>query len=324
MLFDVARHKLFEAVITLSVLALAMALSGILLADGSTTFSGGAPLGVLIDNFQHEHYILATIVGFVLSVHLCFGLTRATVRSHLYGANSFAMMSVLPLVLLLFATMGYTLLNVVIASLSCEALRRILYAFSSDRRQQAIFTAMFALGLMPLIEGSLFIIVCLSPLILVSLRCSARETIVGVVGVLLPMFIYSYIVWFCGGEFMQCIASFYERMLLPSSESITAMLSIPHLVACGILVLLSVGSVVLFLRDRMSMTLAARHAWRFILSAILLLAMSFVVLPSASVTMLLLLAMVLSLIVPILLLRLSTPLAMLAYLIMLGCGIAVL
>jgi hypothetical protein len=156
------------------------------------------------------------------------------------------------------------------------------------------------------------------------LRCSPRETIIGIVGALLPIFIYSYIVWFCGGEFTQCLASFYERMLLTSTESVVNMLTLPHIIACGLFVLLAVGSIVLYLRERMSMTLATRHAWRFILSAILLLAMSFVVLPSASVTMLLLLAMVLSLIVPILLLRLSTPLAMLAYLIMLGCGIAVL
>ena len=322
MLLDVARHKLYEAVITLSVIALAMVISGILLADGSTAYEGGAPLGVLVDNFQYKHNILATIIGFVLSIHLCFSLTRATVRSHLYGANSFAMMSILPLVLLIFATQGATLLNIVIALLSCESLRRILFAFNSDRRQQALFEAMFALGIMPLIESSLFIIVCLSPLILVSLRCSLRETIIGVVGAFLPIFIYSYIVWFGGDGFWQCVAEFYERMLTPASESVMGVMTIPHLAACALLGLLGVGSIALYLSNRMSMTLAARHAWRFILSAIVMLAVSFALLPSASTTLLLAVAVMVSLITPIIFLRLNIPLATLVYVILLGCAIA--
>lgn len=321
MIFDVARHKLFEAVATLVVLALAMAISGILLADGAAGHGGGAPLGVLVGNFQHAHNIIASIVGFVLTTHLTFGITRAAVRSHLYGANSFATMSIIPLALLLFATLGATLSNVVVALLVSEAVRRILYAFNSDRRQQAIFTALLALGVMPLMDSSLFVVVCALPLILVALRCSPRETIIGIVGIALPIFTYAYVVWCSGGEFIQSIAAFYERMLMPSHVDYGALLSIPHLTFGGLLVLLGIGSVALYLRERMSMTLATRYAWSFILSSILLLIASFVLLPSASVALLVVIVMAVSMVTPILLLRISTPVASIIYLLLLACVI---
>ncbi len=326
MILDVARHKFLEAVATLFILALVVVFSGVLLPGGSVLeySGGGAPLGVLVSELQHSHRVIASLLAFILTIHLSFGITRATIRSHLFVANSFATMSIIPLVLLLFATSGATLLNICVVWLAVEAIRRIFFAFSSDRRRQAVFTAMLALGVMPLMDSSLFIIVCALPLLLISLRSSLGDMVIATAGMVLPIFIYTYIVWCGGGEFVPTVEMFYERMVAVAPFNVVESISMPQIIAGGVFTLLCILSVVLYLRNSMSMLLATRLAWRFIISSTILLVAAFVLLPSASLSMLLLVAVLVGITTPMLLLRLSTPIAMLLYLLLLGCAVMLL
>lgn len=326
MIFDVARHKFLEAVATLFILALVVVFSGVLLNDSSmpTYSGGGAPLGMVIGELQQSHSVIASLLSFILILHLCFGITRASIRSHLFVANSFATMSIIPLVLLLFATSGATLLNLCVAWLAVEAIRRIFFAFSSDRRHQAVFTSMLALGMLPLMDSSLFIVVCALPLLLISLRSSLRDVVIATTGMTLPIFTYAYIVWCGGGEFVATLAMFFERMVETTSVNVVDTMTVPQIVAGGIFALLGIFSVVLYLRNSMSMLLATRLAWRFIISSILILSLTLLLLPSASVAMLVLVTLLVGITIPMFLLRLSTPLAALIYVLMLGCAIVYL
>lgn len=324
MILDVARHKLFEALITLVAFALATTVCTIAMPS-SIDYSGGvAPLGALIGDFQRSHNILATIIGFVLVVHLSMMATRATVRSHLYVSNSFAVMSIMPLMLMMLMTPRSALATIVVALLTAEAMRRLFYAFSSQRRKNAVFTAMLALGTLPLVDCSLLVVVATLPLIVIALRCSLRDLIIAVTGMLLPIFIYAYVVWCSGGAFGEAIISLYDAMLAPSTLAVDSYLTLPRIVSCSLLLLMGIGSVVLYMRRRMSMTLAARHIWRFMLSAVTLLAVAFALLPSTTESSYVVVAMLVCVMSPMLLLQLSTLVAILIYVTMMGFAIAAL
>lgn len=322
MIFDVARHKLIEAIITLSIIALATVICNIAIPSAEVVDTTTAPLGMLIAEFQQSHNIISTILGFVLIFRLSMMVTRTTVRTRIYDANSFGAMSVVPLAIMMLATPYTMLTTIVVAMLVAEAMRRIFFAFSSEQRINAIFTAMLALGTLPLIDSPLFVVVCALPLIVIALRCSLRDFIIAVVGMILPIFTYAYIVWCLGGDFGATIEMFYHSMLTPSLVDVEALFTLPRIGAIVILLLVGLCSVVFYAMNSRSMKPATRHTWDFMISSVLLLCGAFVLLPSITATSLVVITMLVSTMTPMLFLRLGTLLSMLIYVVILGLSVA--
>lgn len=312
MILDVARHKLPEAVITLVIIALATVVCNIAMPS-SEAAATTAPLGIAIAEFQQSHNIISALLGFVLIFRLSMMVTRMAVRSHLYDVNSFGAMSIVPLAIMALTTPGDALSTIVVAMLAVEAMRRLFYAFSSEQRMNAIFTAMLAMGAMPLMDSALFVVILALPLIIVALRCSLRDLIIAVVGMVLPIFIYAYVVWCSGGAFTDTIAMLYHNMLEPSQLSTEAYLSTPRIAALSLLLFIGLCSVVLYASKSSSLKPATRHIWDFMVSTVVLLGAALMLLPSTTATSIVVVAIVVSTMAPMLFLRLGTLTAVLLY-----------
>lgn len=221
--------RLPEAVTTLVIIALATVVCNIAMpmSEAATTT---APLGIAIAEFQQSHNIISALLGFVLIFRLSMMVTRTAVRSHLYDVNSFGAMSIVPLTIMMLTTPNDALSTIIVAMLAVEAMRRLFYAFSSEQRMNAIFTAMLAMGAMPLMDSALFVVILALPLIIVALGCSLGDLIIAVVGMVLPIFTYAYVVW-CSGAFADTIAMLYNNMLEPS-QALYAEIS-KHATRCG-------------------------------------------------------------------------------------------
>lgn len=328
MILDIARHKLYEALLTLVILALATVISAVATLDVATLDAAtlaevnGAPLGSIIHPFEVAHPILAAIVSFVLIVYLSFIATRSTVRTHIFGANSFATMTLVPLAIMGFASEGDMLTTALLAWLAVEALRRLFFAFGSEERLHAIFSGLLAVGAMPLLDSSMFVAVIALPMILVALRVGAREAIIAIVGMLLPIFSYAYVVWCMGGSFVEAIVEPYHNMLAPSGLSLVEYFAMPRMVLMATLLIATLVSVVLYVRNRLGLTLVSRHVWRFAIVAMTLLAASLVLLPSLLPASFVVLGVMMSMFAPMFFLRVNTLIAMALYILMICSSVA--
>lgn len=262
MIFDVARHKFHEGIITLIIIAIATVIIGVAhpIVPPSELVAT-TPWQATLNNFEVAHPIVAALVGIVLMMHASIRLSHATLHSKLYPTSSVAPMALSALMLLCTATEGEMLSTLLCAVLCAEFLGRMLYSMRHNARLHHIFSAMAALGTMPLIDSSTLAIVALFPLLLISLHCRIRETIVATVGLALPIFLYCYITWLMGGSFNAEIALLWERMLLPSAQPIESYMTLGRLSFFATTLFLQLCVMVIYHNERLSMTLVARNSW---------------------------------------------------------------
>ncbi|MBQ2364052.1 MAG: hypothetical protein II288_00640 [Alistipes sp.] len=288
MILDIARHKFYEAFLWLALFAVVAVIMGSAGVEGGAT---SAPLGAMLADFEASHTVLAAVASLLIFMRASMLLARGTVRSHIYTANTLATMPLSGIALLGLATYGPMLPTLVVALLVAESLARLFYAYGSARRMHAIFSSMLALGTMPLVDSSMLALVALFPLILLSLRISAREAVAAIIGVVFPMFAYSYVVWCSGGSFVEGAEELYNSMAMGVGIDIQSYLTLPRIILLGVMLFVQLFASLFYIGDRVSMTLKARHIWVTMQSALLLVVALFALVPSLSVASFVVVAM---------------------------------
>lgn len=314
MIIDVVRHKLLEGVFTLLIIAVAVVSVGVAqplpYADTATAV---APLQPSLSAFETAHPILASLLGIVLIMHTAIRLSRATIRAKIYPTTTVAVIALTGIAIAGIATAGNLLATLVVGVLTAEFIARMLYSMKHNARTHHIFTAMMALGVMPLVDSSLLGVMALLPLLLISLRARAREAIVAIVGAALPLFIYCYVAWCGGEEFTVTATALWDNMLLIAPLPIVEVLTLTRLIFVGALLFLGLCAAVIYRSERLSMTLTARNSWTMLqLCAILLIAI-FTLLPSASAASLLVVALIAVTMLPLLLQRMNISISIAGY-----------
>lgn len=76
-----------------------------------------------------------------------------------------------------------------------------------------IFGASLMLGTIPLLHAPSAIYMLLAPMAMSIFRRSGRETLVAIVGLLFPLFIYAYIGWFTGEEFTGAFTTIWHEIV---------------------------------------------------------------------------------------------------------------
>lgn len=321
MIIDVVRHKLLEGVLTLLVIAVAVVSIGVAEplphADAATAV---APLQPSLTAFEIAHPILAALLGIVLIMHTAIRLSRATIRAKIYPTTTVAVIALTGIAIAGIATAGNLLATLFVGVLTSELIARMLYSLKHNARTHHIFTAMMALGTMPLVDSSTLGMMALLPLLLISLRARTREVIVAVAGGALPLFIYCYVVWCGGAVFSTAATALWDNMLLDAPMPIVEVLTLKRLIFVGVLLFMGLCSAVIYRSERLSMTLTARNSWTMLqLCAILLIAI-FALLPSVSAASLLVVALIAVTMLPLLLQRMNISISIIGYIVLLILG----
>lgn len=318
MIIDVVRHKLLEGVLTLLIIAVAVVSVGTAQPlPHADVAIGVAPLQPSLTAFEIAHPILAALLGIALILHTAIRLSHATIRAKIYPTTTVAVIALSGIAIAGIATAGNLLATLLVGVLTAEFIARMLYSLKHNARTHHIFTAMMALGAMPLVDGSTLGVMTLLPLLLISLRARAREVIVAIVGAALPLFIYCYVVWCNGAEFSATATALWDNMLLDAQLPIVEVLTLSRLIFVGALLFLGLCSAVIYRSERLSMTLTARNSWTMLqLCAIQLIAI-FALLPSASAASLLVVALIAVTMLPLLLQRMNISISIVGYIVLL-------
>ena len=317
MILDVARHKFYEGVATLfvvaTIVAIRVAFLPTVVVDAAEV--AGAPLQPLLAAFEANHRVLTSIVALLLCVQCSLRLARATVRFNLYGTNS---MGAIALTALMFAALtcyAPCLQTMLVAMLVAEGLGRLFYCLGPNTRLHHLFTAMLALGATPLVDSSMLVVVLLALVLILTIRSNPREMIVTIVGITLPTFTYSYIIWCTGGSFVASIVSLWHAMLTPAAFNIMGYLTIPRLAILAVVLFVQLCTSLLYRSERLTLSRTARNIWGVMHAALIILTPAFILLPSSSPASIITVTLIATTMMPLFFLKMNTAISMATYLI---------
>ena len=319
MILDVTRHKFSEAIVTLLFFAVAFAIAAVvLLPETSAIVTGSeAPLAPYINGFAADHPLLLPIILGVLYVYTVLRLSRSTVRVGLYPNTTLAAIALCSVLLFGALASGDYVILCIGALLVAEAYGRLLYCFSPSLHVHHLFSAMVAFGAMPLVDTAFLPLAIIVPIVVVAFRATLRETAITLFGLATPAFVYSYVMWLLGGDFVQGFVDVWGSPLAPSSLSLVEYLTLPRLVFLGFILFLQLLSVVLYLSTPMSLTNGVREVWRVLIISVVVLIASLLLLPAASPSLIVAMVLLAAIMLPILMQYASALNSVLAYLLLL-------
>lgn len=325
MILDITRHKFSEAIATLLlfVIAATVAVATLYYAPRSEVLSGDyAPLGELLFSFRVAHPVWSISLFALLYLYAVLRLSRATVRVALYPQGTLAAISLCAVALFgVVVSSDYPLL-IIVALLVSEAFGRLLYCFGPAVRPHYLFTAMLALGTMPLVDSALLPLCVVIAIAVVLMRLTLRETAITLVGSLLPTFVYCYVMWLMHNSFSDTLMSVWNLSYV-AVESVGDYFTPTRIIFLGIMLFLQLATTLLYFTSSVTVTRATRDMWRVLMVAfVVLVATLFVVrmpLPSVVVAIALLVAVML----PMLFVRAGSLQTLVIYLLLLLSSLSV-
>lgn len=208
-------------------------------AAGSQT-SRTAFLGAMLDALQADapraarwcsaiiYFIAGWVVGQVVRVRDLYPV-RTTLSIPLYGLTACAV--VLP-----GSTLAAAAASLVFAAAvrGCFEVCRDGYAFSP------VFFAAFCAGLLPMIYAPALPLAVVVPLALLVFKRPAREAIVALAGLMLPVAAVSYVWWGAGHDFMQPLGDTAAAFAAAGGNHVTAAVAMTKLPLAGCLLAMAV------------------------------------------------------------------------------------
>lgn len=323
MILDIARHKFYEGIIYLLIVATAAVVIGYVSLDDNIANMtlAAAPLQPALRDFMLLHPVASALISLLLIIATALRLTRATIIHSLFSVSSLATMSLSAVVILGVGMHGNILSTLAVGYLLSEAVRRICFCTSPEPTLHYMFTANLALGAMPLFDCSLLAPALITPLVVLISKRKPREILVGYIGILLPMFIYSYVQWCCGESFTAPAVQMWQGMLTPSGLADGSYLSIARLAMLGFVLFLQICTSLVYYNDRLSISLASRQIWRTLQVVVTLLTTCFIMLPSTSPASFMAVGLCISMMVPLVLFRVEGAGSMVLFYLLLGIAL---
>lgn len=323
MILDIARHKFYEGIIYLTIVAITAVVIGFVSLDDNIAniMSTTAPLQPAMRDFMQMHPVASAFIALILIMATSLRLTRATIIHSLFSVGSLATMSLSAVVILGIGMHGNILATLIVGYLLSEAINRICYCTAPEPTLHYMFTANIALGAMPLFDSSMLAPALIAPIVVLLSNKKPREILVAYVGLLLPTFIYSYVEWCMGGEFIAPAVQIWQGMLSPSGLVDGNYVTIPRLVMLGIVVFMQVCTSLTYYNDRLSISLASRQIWRVLQIVVAVFTACFVLLPSTSPASFMALGLCISMMAPLLFFKIEGVMSMIAFYLLLGIAL---
>ena len=236
MILDIARHKFYEGALYLfvvTILSVVIAFVGIDNNIANATIAA-APLQPAMRDFMLMHPVWSAVIAATIIMTTSMRMTRTTIIHSLFSVGSLATMSLSAVVMMGVGMHGNILSTLMVGFLLSEAINRAGYCVHPEPTLHYMFTACMALGAMPLFDCSMLAPAIVAPVLLLLSNKKPREIVVAYIGLLVPLFAYSYIQWCQGHPMLECAKQLWEGMLTPSALADVDYLSIPRLVMLGV------------------------------------------------------------------------------------------
>lgn len=322
MIFDVARHKFSEGLLTLLFFSL-VATVAVFFEGEVLPVEGGAPLRNFIDTLSLRHPVATSLALFPLLIYAGLRLARSTVRVGIYSASSLAVLALGAVAIFGCVVVSDYLYLVVVVLLAAEFIGRLMYCFGANARVGYLFTAMLSVGAMPLVDNALIPLAVVVPVVMLH-RGTLREMVVILLGVAAPTLFYCYISWLMGASFSAAFWDIWNMQLTIQHDAIVAYFTIPRLILFGVMLLLNICGIIAHLKVRVTLTDTARMVWWLLILLQLLFIVLLVAMPISSPAIVVVLMLMMVVLMPQFFISVNVPTATIAYLLYVVAALATL
>lgn len=277
-------------------------------------------LRALLARIQTDCPATSRCAAFVLLLFCTLSTGRTTVRYNLYAVSSCL---AIPLCAAILATMpadSEYLTAFVAATLTALILKNCARSFRNGYSFDAAFRAALYLGLLLVLLPAALPLLVLLPVAMTLFRRTLREMAVALFGVLLPGFTFAYVNWAAGGDFTAALLESGRSAFTGTPLGLLHSIPVPLAAAALPVALFDLAAAVPLLSDR---SIGTKQ--RFILLfniGILLCALLALCMPGATPALFALAAVPSAVLIPMLLVRIRRPIALVSYLILLAGAVA--
>ena len=302
MILDVARHKFFEGLITLAITALLMTVAVLLLPERIVPQEAGGvtPISAWLLSFGNSHPTISTLLSLPLFFYAVLRLAQATTRTSLYHTNTMASISLGGLAIAATCVHGNYLQLITVAILTATAMANMCYIFRPTMRPHRLFMMSIALGTLTIIDGVLTLPTLIIIILTIAMRSALRETLIIAVGYLLPIFAYFYISWFCGVSLDDAWQGIASSIITSELNQLGGYLDLPRIILFGMMLIFQCVSSALYIRERLSLSMSARHVWTIAQAITVILILMILLMPTTSLTPFVVVSIIISTMIPML------------------------
>ena len=177
-----------------------------------------------------------------------------------------------------------TLATAVAALCFAVAMLLLLRSLHSAEEKDSVFFAAILLGSTTLLYPPCIVLVGVVPLAIFILALSLRQTLLIVVGYLLPLLGASYVVWYGGSSFWQFGQNLFEALILQQMDAVHNTPYVAIVMTAVVVVILLWGAIYTIIHpDKMFMLAHVRRAL-YLFLWVSLLSMTILLLPSCSLS----------------------------------------
>lgn len=317
--FSIVRQTLGQALIMLLVFAVITAVAGV---TGTTLVPEQLPRGMALslpgEMLQHVeglYPVVSSIVALVLFAAAGLATGRLTVRYNIYSSPTFMAMSLFAMVACGLSGGEDLLSNLVLAALFAFSCKNFSGSIVNGYGFDAIFCGAFYLGIMPLIDSGCAILLPMVPVALLLFRRTSREAVVALVGVLLPLMVFSYLNWAMDGDFRAPMYYILRAFSGDGFFDVVLAMPVQRWVLLGFVLLLSIVASGIFISGFFSMSTRSRYILIYhIIASIVVVAG--LLLPAASDAQVVLLAVTSAVLLPVLFVRVRYFFAVVLYVVL--------
>lgn len=315
MKFDLARQPIVPAFFTLFILAwVAVGITPSLPSvemGADLGVSGGSPSplrllmpSTMVDAFSMAHPSWSAFLTLLAFLFSGVTLGRQAIRYNLYTVGTCISVPLYLFIILCVGVEALSLKSIFGTMLFAFAMKNFYRMFRTGDTFDANFRAAFYLSAMLMLMPKSLPVALLLPYALFLFHRTLREAVVTLAGLCFFPFVWCYLNWMMGGEFLAPCLELWSGWSQGAFFDTFSLLNPLQFVGLGVVLLLDLMSVYLFLSDIYGVGTKPRYLLLFTIGAFLL-SLSVVFMPSFGVEDLLLLAVPSAMLMPCLFIRVS-------------------
>lgn len=301
----VVQHRIFDLAATLFLIVILSSLRAALLPVGDeSVVNTPTPLGILLQNLQVRIPALAAVIWAIVVCFAGLSVGRYAAKYSIYPAYTLMAIPILGVMATAVMTSGDFLVSAATLLLMLYGTKYLHRCVMRTKTFGDISLAMLCFGAMPLVFAPAAILWAALPFLVLIVRNSWRDWLVSLISLMFPIVAMCYWAWCAGDGFLAPAEVILSSITTDSEFHLFSVINPASILLLGVIILMVLCSVSLVISDRYSLKVNSRAMMRmngFIMAVCL--ALFF--LPSSTATSFAVIAVPVSMLVPLMFVRMG-------------------
>ncbi len=318
----VIRHRIFDLATTMFIIAIVATVRSVLFPFGDESIPNtSTPVGDLLQSVQASFPVLSVVMWGFLLFFAALDAGRYGPKYALYPAYTLMAIPVFGILASGVMVSGDHLLSAVAMFIMLLATKYMTRCVQHTGSFSDLSLSMLCYGLLPLVLAPSALLYVALPLLLFVVRSSWRDWVVAIASLLFPLFSLCYWSWCAGEGFLSVAEQIYTSIFTPSEFGFFSTLNVASIILLGVIIVMVVCAIMLIVSDKYSLRVKSRAMMRF--NALMLVAtVAMFLLPSATASVFVLVAVPVSMLVPLIFVRMGVGFTEMLYRLMLVAAAA--